>query len=280
MMNTFKQASGGALKHTSSFDFILRIERLFLLFLLQLCIVTYGAAQVFPKGMNYQAVARDSKGGLIQSQIVDLKITLFANVSQNRINYYSEEHKVKTNQVGLFDLVIGEGGSIEGNYGLVPWNVENIWLEVAVATTSRSDFSILSQSKLMAVPYTMHALTTNQVEIQNDKGQPYFALHAPGVVSTNWSIFGNANTNNSGNLYHTNALGTTDKVDLIMITDNVERLRILSGGDIVTKLNFEIGKNLNVLGNANIQQKLTIGDSLIVKKNVLLNRLGGTTLVY
>ncbi|MBL0109629.1 MAG: hypothetical protein IPP42_01675 [Saprospiraceae bacterium] len=84
-------------------------------------------------------------------------------------------------------------------------------------------------------------------------------------ISTEWSVLGNAKTDASGNLFRINSLGTSDFVDVIMITDNVERLRILPGGDIITKLNFEIGKNLNVIGSAGIQNNLTIGDSLIVK---------------
>ncbi|MBK7373711.1 MAG: hypothetical protein IPJ09_20185 [Saprospiraceae bacterium] len=100
------------------------------------------------------------------------------------------------------------------------------------------------------------------------------------MVSNDWSVFGNAKTDAAGNPYRVNSLGTTDLVDLIMITDNIERLRILATGDIITKLNFEIGKDLTVVGNAAIQQTLMIGDSLIVKKNVLFNVQGGSTINY
>ena len=237
-------------------------------------------AQVIPKGMNYQAVARNSNGGIIPNQQISLKIFLFATQDGQRINYYAETHEAITNDLGLFNLIIGEGEVNLGEFGLFPWNKENIWLEVTLGEKGRANFSILSSSKLMAVPYAMHSLTTEIVDIPREATPPYTALNAPGVISSKWSVFGNANTNQSGNLYHTNSLGTTDKVDLIMITDNVERLRILAGGDIVTKLNFEIGKNLNVLGDASIQQTLTVGDSLTVKKNVLLNTMGGSTFNY
>ncbi|MEP7321787.1 MAG: hypothetical protein ABI761_07700 [Saprospiraceae bacterium] len=246
----------------------------FILFLLLLSILR-PFAQGIPKGMNYQAVARNQQGGLLVHEKIRLKIYLFAAKNDVRVNHYIEMHDVTTNDMGLFNLIIGEGAGQEGEFGLIPWNEENIWMEVALRDKSQSNFVIISSSKLMAVPYAIHAQTADRLTAEAP--QTANTLNLPGVVSLNWSVFGNALTNTSGNLYHINSMGTTDLVDLIMITDNVERLRILSGGDIVTKLNFQIDKNLNVIGDVSVQHTLNVGDSLIVKKDVLLNTIGGTT---
>ena len=238
-------------------------------------------AQWIPKGMNYQAVARNGQGELMSNKKIHLKIYLFGNENNQRTNHYSEFHEVTTNELGLFNIVVGEGQSDQGEFGLIPWNKENIWMEVALADKAQSGFKTISSSKLLAVPYAIHAQTADRINgLKGKTNSNQNANEPPGVVSTFWSVFGNALTNTSGNPYHTNALGTTDMVDLFLITDNVERLRILKDGNIVTKLNFEIGKNLSVVGDAAVQQSLTIGDSLIVKNVALLNTESGSTHNY
>lgn len=249
------------------------------MFCLQVLLLQNAYSQVIPKGMNYQAVAKDLKGNIIPNEKISLKIYLFSNESNLRTNYYSEIHEITTNNLGLFNLVIGEGNENQGNYGLVPWNTENIWLEVALKDKDRSVFNTVSNSKLMAVPYAIYARTTDHLTNTNQT-QASFSPPEPGVISNSWSVFGNAKTDAAGNPYRVNSLGTTDKVDLILITDNIERMRILSGGDIITKLNFEIGKNLTVDQNLFVIKSTNIGDSLLAKKNVLLNTIGGSTINY
>ena len=257
-----------------------KMKKLYFILSFQILFLAAVLGQFIPKGMNYQAVARDKSGNLMSNQNISLKIFLFSVDNQTRANHFSELHHLKTNELGLFNLVIGEGEENQGEYGLVPWNLKNIWLEVDLIERGTNRFSAISNSKLLAVPYAIHAGTATRLT-EKTTGRDVESLKVdPGVRSNFWSVFGNAKSNESGNLYHPNALGTTDMVDLIMITDNVERLRILSGGDIITKLNFAIGKNLNVGDNATITLNATICDSLIVKKNVLFNSSGGSTINY
>jgi len=254
------------------------MKRIYFILCFQLILLSSGYSQVIPKGMNYQAVARNLKGEIIPNQKVSLKINLFGNENNSRTNHYSEIHEVTTNALGLFNLIIGEGIKDQGDYGLIPWNVENIWMEVSIKDKGKSGFAAISTSKLMAVPYAIHAGTAGKLTGKPGTINSGFTLPDPGVVSDFWSVFGNAMTDASGNPYHINSLGTTDKVDLFLITDNVERFRILEGGDIITKLNFEIGQNLKVGQNLYVLFNANIGDSLIAKKNVLFNTIGGSTI--
>ncbi len=256
------------------------MKKIYFILCFQIALLATGYAQAIPKGMNYQAVARNLRGEIISNQKVSLKINLFGNENLQRSNHYSEIHEVTTNEFGLFNLVIGEGSKEQGEYGLVPWNSENIWLEVAIKDKGQSGFAMVSSSKLQAVPYAIHAGTANALSKKTETKTSSFAPPEPGVVSDSWSVFGNAQTDASGNPYRVNSLGTTDFVDLIMITDNIERLRILSTGDIITKLNFEVGKDLTIGENLFVVQTTMIGDSLEVKKNVLFNTTGGGTINY
>jgi len=253
------------------------MKKLYFILCFQLLLVA-ARAQVALKGINYQAAAHNPQGNLLRNQQINLKIYLFGNENDKRVNHYSEIHQVTTNQQGLFNLVIGEGLRVEGQYGLVPWSTENIWLEVAIQDKGHSGFSSVSNSKLLAVPYALYALTANKLIHSGNASQP--APPEPGVISNQWSVFGNANTDASGNPYHINSLGTTDKVDLFLITDNVERLRIFKGGDISAKLNFEIGQNLKVGQNMQVGLTATVDDSLVVKRSVFFNTDTGATVNY
>lgn len=262
--------------HLASFA----MKRWFITLCLQVCLLAFSYAQVIPKGMNYQAAARNLKGELLSNEKISLKISLVAIEQQQRIVHYSEIHEVTTNALGLFNLVVGEGLRDQGEFGLIPWNTQNIWMEVAFRDKTHSGFATLSRSKLQSVPYAIHAGSAGSLVEKKPAQTSNISPPEPGIESTTWSVFGNYNTDLAGNPYHVNALGTTDFVDLILITDNLERMRITAAGNIITKLNFDITKNLKVGQNLQVDVNASIGDSLVVKKNVVLNTVSGSTLVY
>jgi hypothetical protein len=253
------------------------MKKIFFVLFLHILLLTSAYAQMIPKGMYYQATARNLDGKVISNENVALRIVLFSNRDGERVDYYSEIHETTTNTTGFFKLIIGEGNKEKGEYGLVPWNSENIWMEVGIKDKRQTAFSRVYNSKLLAVPYALYAGTANEVVGKTEPRVPSNSFD-PGVVSNTWSVLGNAKTDLSGNPYRVNSLGTTDMIDLILITNNEERLTILKSGDIFTKLSLEIGKNLKILGNTAIQKTLSISDSLLVKKNVLLNTYGGETI--
>ena len=84
------------------------------------------------------------------------------------------------------------------------------------------------------------------------------------VNSVTWSLVGNAGTSASSNF-----LGTTDAVDFVHRTNNVERLRILSAGSIVTGLTASAtyrttnaGANVTTHFLIDPVSSLTSGDSI------------------
>ncbi len=82
--------------------------------------------------------------------------------------YYVEEHKVTTNQIGLFDLVVGGGQKISGTFENIPWSSKDIWLGVSIKDANNANFSSVSESKLLAVPYAYYAVTAGDI---NGKAQ-------------------------------------------------------------------------------------------------------------
>jgi hypothetical protein len=215
-------------------------------------------AQTIPQGMRYQAVARDLSGQIIANQAIDLRIQLQHDASSYQL-YYSEVHRVVTNQFGLFSLVIGEGTVEQGSFKDIPWETDNIWMDIAIKTDKDTQFTSISNSKLLAVPYAYHAGTAGKLsgrDSNNDNAKE-------GVPSQNWSLFGNARTNPDKD-----RLGTSDSTDFVLMTNNKERLRITSKGQLITAdgVGLNLGGNLKVRGDS-----VNIDKDLFVGRNVYLN---------
>lgn len=232
------------------------MKSLILLFSFILLMVTSVFAQNNPRGMKYQAVARDMQGNILENENIQLRIAFLSNEDKIQQVHYREIHAVVTNKLGLFSLVLGEGKKEIGGFDEVPWSSKDIWMEIQIKAKGESSFSSISNSQLLAVPYAFHAVTASKL-VENGIS----AENANGVPSQTWSLKGNTNSNPA-----IDKLGTSDNVDLVIVTNDIERLRIENGGGI------EIAKGLTIANNAEI------GKDLIVKKNVFLNTEGGQTI--
>jgi hypothetical protein len=215
--------------------------------------ILFSFAQHVPQGMKYQAIARNLTGEIIANQPVSLKINLVTEQGSASTVYYSEIHNVTTNQLGLFTLTIGEGSVQKGTFSSIPWSTEDIWMQVAIKDNGKADFVTISNSKLLAVPYAFHAETASKL-VDNSSSQTKTGLKTEGVPSANWSLKGNSSSDPA-----TDKLGTTDFADLVLVTNDSERLRILANGDV------------------NLKNTLTVGNNLNAGQSVKLNTVGGTT---
>lgn len=219
-------------------------------------------AQSIPTGMKYQAVARNASGEVLPSKNITLRIELKSAPDKGGKTYYAEEHAITTNQLGLFDLVVGEGKSGLGLFKNVPWSNEDIWMAVSLKEKGIS-FSAVTESRLLAVPYAFHAATAGRlIGDMNAK----LAGNDPGTPSNVWSLQGNTKSNASKD-----RLGTADYVDLVIVTNNLERMKIAANG------NININNSLNIDKNLSVANDLSVGKDLTVTKNINLNTTGGAT---
>lgn len=208
------------------------MKKIALMLLLLIISINFSYSQITPGGMKYQAVARDLTGMELSNKSLEIQIVLIGDINNSDV-YYSEIHEITTNKFGLFSLTIGGGKTEFGDFNTIPWSKENIWIEVNVKTDGDDYYSPLSKSKLLAVPYAYHSSTANSLT--------NFARQPLGIPSQNWSLFGNRNTNPNKD-----KLGTTDNADLVIVTDNTERIRVLSSGEMEVRENAQFDKNLNV----------------------------------
>jgi hypothetical protein len=216
-----------------------------------LLLAAAGYAQNVPQGMKYQAVARNLAGNLIGDQEINLKINLVANGNPSVV-YYSEVHRVITSSLGLFSLVIGEGKAEKGAFAKVPWSTDEIWMEVSIKDKASAAFAVISNSKLLAVPYALHAGTAS--ELVNSNGDNTMKL-APAPTTTTGTAASAGTWLTAGNLKAnplSDFIGNYDAVDLLIKTANIERIRILANG------NVGVAKDFTVTGATALNNKVDI----------------------
>lgn len=116
------------------------------------------AAQFVPQGFNYQAVLRNAAGDALTNQPVSILFTIKSG-APNGPTAYSEKHLATTNELGLANLVIGQGTPVSGQFSDINWGGGAKFLTVAVESAPNV-FDELGTSQLMSVPYAQYALNT------------------------------------------------------------------------------------------------------------------------
>ena len=224
-----------------------------------------GFAQA-PQAINYQAIARDLGGVEISNKTIGIKINIRTGSSSGPV-VYSETHQATTNQYGLYTLKIGKGSVGSGTFSGISWSTGNQWLEIAIDINGGTNYLAAGVSELLSVPYALYAESSNSVGPTGPAGPagangaagtngaagptgaagvngatgPAGANGAAGAAgptgpigptgtstsSNSWALSGNSSTNPSNDF-----LGTTDNQDLVVKTNNTERLRVSSKGNI------------------------------------------------
>jgi hypothetical protein len=175
-------------------------------------------------GMSYQAIARDAQGSIIANAPVAIKIS-FSIKKDGTKNYYTEIHQVTTDENGLINLVIGEGKETLGAFEDIPWDSEQVWLNVEMDVKGGNNFALVGSNELYAVPYAYHAATASEliegttIDLPTKKSQSIY-----------WLTGGNDKTSPGEHF-----VGTVDSTDLVFKTNNVTRLVLTKQGQLQVK---------------------------------------------
>lgn len=219
-----------------------------LLFFLLVALSSIAIGQAPPQGINYQAVLYDLEGselpGVDASNIVlankEIKVRFSVlSGSENGVQVYQEDHLTSTDAFGLFALVIGQGNQLSsGSFDQIDWESGLHFLKVEVDKDAGNNFFTMSNQQFWSVPYSLYAeYAGNGIEsvTENIDGSVTFTFFDGNetiVGPFGWSLTGNQGTNDS-----LNYLGTKDLQDLVIKTNDTERMRIKDNGEIMVGLN-------------------------------------------
>ncbi len=173
----------------------------------------FAYSQSVPEGINYQAVARDNAGTEIANTAIMVRFSIGTSAVSNSTYAYQETHSSTTNQLGLFNVVIGQGTPSGGSnsFSVIPWdNPQYLLVEVDFG----SGFEQMGvATPFVAVPYAMlskdvlnkelpQTATTNDVLTWN--GSQWVPLAPGSATETTTTLVDNAD----GTFTYTNEAGT------------------------------------------------------------------------
>lgn len=120
-----------------------------------LAIATF--AQV-PQGFSYQAVVRDAQNAIVANQTVEVTLTITAELNGLAVQTYTEKHNAKTNQNGLFTLVVGQGESSQ-KFADFKWNVPQTIYNMKTETEYGT-----ATTQLLSVPFALYAAQAGELD--------------------------------------------------------------------------------------------------------------------
>ena len=131
------------------------MKKIFLTLILSVIMFSAIFAQA-PQGINYQAVARNSAGGLLSNSSISLRISILDKTATGT-SVFTETHSVTTNALGLFTFMIGKGTLVSGDFTKIDWSTNDKFLEVEMDSSGGSSYTVMGTSQLVSVPYALYA---------------------------------------------------------------------------------------------------------------------------
>jgi hypothetical protein len=135
-----------------------------------LLIVAFSSAYAqSPQGFNYQAVARDAAGVALTNQAIGVQIAILQG-SAVGASVYTETHSVTSNNIGLLNLVVGNGSVVAGTFSGIDWANGPYFIEISMDVTGGTSYVLMGAQQLMSVPYALYALNAGTSGTQGATG--------------------------------------------------------------------------------------------------------------
>ena len=169
-----------------------------------------------PKRLSYQAVVRNAASEIISEKSVSLKISILSG-SVTGAAVFTETHQATTTKNGLVSLQIGAGTVQVGNITTIDWSAGNYFVKTEVDPDGGTNYSILSTSQLLSVPYSLSAAQADaispnkEISLRNTTANSTLTLTPPGNGATG-------------------GLGTSSNHDLYFYTNNQDRVVFTAAG--------------------------------------------------
>ena len=113
-----------------------------------------------PQGFNFQAVARNVQGEIIENGSIEVRFSLMPGQTANPV--WIEKHVASTDQYGVFALIIGDGtknGGTLNAFSDIDFTSGDYWLKVEIKDGGNF-IQIGDVQKFYAVPYAMVSETS------------------------------------------------------------------------------------------------------------------------
>jgi len=147
--------------------------------------------------------------------------------SSSGISQYSELHSANTGDLGIVNLVIGNGTGKIGDITTIDWGADTYFLKVEIDKTGGESYVEMGTTQLLSVPYALHAKTSENYTETDPVFEAWDKSSGIGITASQVTDFQTNVTNNADVLANTakvtNATHTGDvtgATDLTLATVN------------------------------------------------------------
>ena len=137
---------------------------------------TTGPLANVPRGISYQAAARDAQGQAIADAPVNVRFSLHEGAVDGAVSY-SETHALTTNSIGLFNTVFGNGTPEQSVFDSINWAATTKFLQVEIDLGE--GYVDMGTTQLLSVPY---AFRSDEAARIKNAGLPIFANNAAALA--------------------------------------------------------------------------------------------------
>jgi hypothetical protein len=161
-----------------------------IIFILTALIWTASVLAQAPQKMSYQAVIRDGGGNLLLNQGIGMRISILNTTTP----IFIETQTAKTDANGLVTLEIGAGSVVLGKFTSIDWSAGDytIKTETDPTATGGTTYTITGTSKLLSVPYALHAKTAESITGTSGGSFMHYIgeLYGGGIIVSVWKASG------------------------------------------------------------------------------------------
>jgi hypothetical protein len=218
-----------------------------LVLLLLLMFPFIGNAQIQELGIPFQGVAKDYSGQFVNGRTIYIELSIFSKDDPTRI-LFNELHQTKTDEWGLFSVLIGKGQSLNAvyaNLSQMDWSSGNYHLHIKMA--------IVPEAPLGNWEYKQHLISLGATPF----GVVPYALYSIKSGSSSGNLTDKLSISDTNQMLIP-YLKKTESVDKSSL-DSLMRLKISmrdSGFSYITPTQF------STTTNAELSKKLNLSDSI------------------
>lgn len=229
--------------------------------------VCYSGFSQAPAGFPFQSIIKDNNGVIAKSTDAYVKCRIIRSLPTGTVSY-EEVHQVRTNDDGIFSIIIGQGTRISGEISLyaVEWGKDLYYLNLKTVIPSSTsirwydpslNYTDIGTTQLWSVPYALYAGNSNQANIISSSINTSGLLTVNGGNTMNNVVLGTNEANIALKAGKIGSLLTTDSSGNASWTD-IKNTRIVSGVLKVVTLNTTVTGDTIIPATSIVTTKLLI----------------------
>jgi len=123
-----------------------------------------------PMSFSFQGIATDQNGEPLNNSSISVKVSIVQN-NVDGTEIYTETHEVESAESGLFNLSIGLGEPLLGNFSDISWAADRHFVKTAIDITGNTNYEYAGTVELLSVPYALFTLESGN-DLPTKPGPP------------------------------------------------------------------------------------------------------------